>query len=277
VSGTPPPIVDTHCHLTLEEFDRDRSAVLDRAVRSGIQAIVVPAIDLKTSREVVALAEQHQHIYAAVGIHPHAAGDWSEASRRELRQLAASPRVVAIGEIGLDFYRDRAPRPAQLIALLAQLDLAAEIGLPVILHSRHAAGEVLHAVQEWSSRLASPLRARCGVMHAFQGDAHAAMRATDAGLFIGIGGPLTYPSAARDLHGALSDVPQERLLLETDAPYLPPQGHRGERNEPAFLPLVAAVLADLRGWGPSEAAYLTTANASNLFGWAHATDDRHIL
>jgi TatD DNase family protein len=277
VSSSLPPLVDTHCHLTLEEFDRDRWAVVERAAQSGVQSIVVPAIDLKSSQEVVALAEKHPQLYAAVGLHPHAAAEWSEAADRDLRRLAASPRVVAIGEIGLDYYRDRAPRDVQQAALTAQLQLAADLGLPVLLHSRNSVEDVLDAVQAWAPSLPDALRARCGVLHAFQGTSEDAGRAVSLGLYLGLGGPLTYPSAQRGLRSAISAVPAERLVLETDSPYLPPQGHRGERNEPAHLPRIAQGLAEARGIPARQAAHLTTDNATTLFGWTHGTDHRHLL
>jgi TatD DNase family protein len=276
VTDPRPPLVDTHCHLTLAEFDLDRAAVLGRAAQAGLEAMLIPAIDLKSSREAVALAEQHASLYAAVGVHPHAAADWSETSRLELRALARSSRVVAIGEIGLDYYRDRTPRPMQRAALEAQLELAAELGLPVILHSREATEAVLQSLRPWALSLCAPLHGRCGVLHAFQGDLQAAQCAAESGLYLGIGGPLTYPSAS-GLRDVLAQAPAERLLLETDAPYLPPQGHRGQRNEPSYLPLVAAQLASVRGWEPAEAARRTTANAARLFGWTNGTDDRHLL
>jgi len=276
VSDPRPPLVDTHCHLNLPEFERDRAEVLGRAAVAGLEAMVIPAVDLVTSRGAVGLAEQNDSLFAAVGIHPHAADDWSEASRLELRSLARSSRVVAIGEIGLDYYRDRTPRPIQQTALEAQLDLAAELGLPVILHSRQATEAILETLRPWALSLPAPLKGRCGVLHAFDGDLQVALDAADAGFYLGIGGPLTYPSAS-GLRGILARAPDARLLLETDAPYLPPQGHRGQRNEPSFLPLVAARLASLRGWEPAQAAQRTTANAACLFGWTHGTDDRHIL
>jgi len=222
------PLADTHCHLTLPDFEPDRPQVLERARAAGVAWIVVPGIDLETSRAAVAFAESEPDVFAAVGVHPHHAAQWSPAWRAALQDLARSDRVVAVGEIGLDYHRRLSPVPAQQQALEDQLDLARELGLPVIVHNRQAIDDLLPLLERWASDSdASP--GRRGVLHAFSADRTSAERALAAGFHLGIAGPITYPSAS-GLRALLRHLPLDRILLETDAPYLPPQPHRGTRD-----------------------------------------------
>ncbi len=267
-------LVDSHCHLDAPQFDADRQAVIARAAENGVAIIVDPGIDLPSSRAAVALAQQHENVYAAVGVHPHDAKTLDEETRRELRKLATSPKVVAIGEIGLDYYRDLSPREAQRAALVWQLELAAELELPVILHDRDAHDDVLAMLTDWHSALGDshPARAaRPGVLHSFSGDETLARQLVALGFWIGISGPVTYRNAER-LRGLVRAMPAEKLLVETDGPYLPPHPYRGKRNEPAYVRLVAQAVADARGAALERVAYLTSANARDLFGWP---GDRH--
>jgi len=268
-------LTDTHCHLILAEFSSDLDETLERAEASGIGTLIVPGIDLPTSRKAVDLAESRPGLFAAVGIHPHEAESWSPSAGAELRELARSPTVKAIGEIGLDHYRDRAPRPAQRAALEAQLEIAGDLRLPVIVHNRAAIEELLAVLIEWTGGLDPRLRSRAGVLHAFSGELQHAQTAIGSGFFIGVAGPLTYPNA-RPLRELIPRVPLDRLLLETDSPYLPPQSHRGQRNEPAHLPEIAATLAELHSSELAEVTRQTSLNAARLFELSNGSSHPHL-
>lgn len=269
-----PPLADTHCHLILPAFTQDREAALERARAAGIRRFLVPGIDLETSRQAVELAGRQTDVYAAVGIHPHHAEAW-DAAAAGLRELAAAPRVVAIGEIGLDYYRDLSPRPTQLRAFEGQLALAAELGLPVVIHNRRADDDLLAVLEAWAARLPVERAGRPGVLHAFSGGAELAGRGLAAGFLLGVGGPITYRNGRSA--SALRAVPAERLLLETDAPYLPPHPLRGQRNEPAHLTYIAAALADLQDLPLDTLAAATSTAAARLFGWDHGLNDHHLF
>ncbi len=270
-----PGLTDTHCHLMLPEFSADLDRTLERARLAGIGTLIVPGIDLPTSREAVSLAESRPGLFAAVGIHPHQADAWSQAAGAELRELARSPAVKAVGEIGLDYYRDRAPRPTQRTALAAQLELADELGLPVIVHNRDASEDLLAVLIEWSSGSNPRVRSRAGVLHAFSGDPEQAQTAIEAGFYIGVAGPLTYPNA-HPLRELVQRVALGRLLLETDSPYLPPQSHRGQRNEPAHLPEIAVALAKLHAVELETVTELTSQNAFRLFDLSNGSRNPHL-
>jgi TatD DNase family protein len=252
--------IDTHCHLDDPAFDPDREEVLARARMAGVEILILPGVEPEGIPRALALAERHPRLYVAVGIHPHVASQFSSQLLAQLRSWARHPRVVAIGEIGLDFYRDRSPREAQREAFRAQLELAGELGLPVIIHQREAREAVMEELERW---LAARPGAR-GVLHAFSGDPAMARIAVEWGFLLGIGGPLTYPRA-ESLREAARAVGLDSLVLETDAPYLPPQPHRGRRNEPAYLRNVAEALAQLLGLPMEQIARQTTANACRLF------------
>jgi TatD DNase family protein len=266
-----PPLADTHCHLSLADFDSDLDAVLERARQAGVRRILVPGVDLETSERAVRLAEAHAEIYAAVGVHPHYASSYDSESRSRLRRLAGSTRVAAIGEIGLDYFRDRSPRDAQRRAFEDQLELAAELGLPVVIHNREAVEDVLSLIVPWAAGRAAP-----GVLHAFSNDEATAETACRAGFFLGVGGPITFPNARgrRTITGALA---RHRVVLETDAPYLTPHPRRGERNEPARVGLVAEALSEIWQQRPEEIRRVVWDNAAALFHWNHGTDDDHLL
>jgi TatD DNase family protein len=249
-------LVDTHCHLDLDAFDGDRDAVIDRAVAAGVGRIIVPAIDLPGCRRVLRMAESYPMVFAAVGVHPNASADWATDWLNELRDLAGHPKVVAVGEIGLDYYRDRSPHDMQQRALRAQLELAAELGLPVILHNRQAETDLLDLLAEVPGR---------GVLHSFSAGPAAAQRALELGYHLGFNGPITFKKADETRRVA-AGVPLERLLVETDAPFLAPEAYRGRRNEPAYVVSVAAKVAELHGKTVGEVGRQTTANAALLFG-----------
>lgn len=262
-------LTDTHCHLNLNLFQEDITAVLERAQAAGVDRIMVPGIDLESSRAAIRLAEQHDAIFAAVGVHPNDAAGWDKTWLDELEQMAKHPRVVAIGEIGLDYYRDRCPRAKQLAALEAQLALAKACGLPVVLHSRQSLGDMWAVLQSWVSdrrQKQAPPEAAYGVLHSYEGPAETACALIEAGFYIGINGPVTFKNAF-ERHDIVRVLSLERLLLETDAPYLTPHPHRGQRNEPAYIPLIAQKIADLKAVPVATVAETTSINADRLFRW----------
>jgi TatD DNase family protein len=258
-------LVDTHAHLDSPRFDADRHAVIRRATAAGVVAIVTIGADLVSSQRAVELSGQYSAIYAAVGIHPHDARKLDGTTISHLRDLAQGSKVVAIGEIGLDFYRDLSPRDTQRRAFQAQLAWAAKLGKPVIIHDRDAHDEIMEVLAGWVAGLRhSPLATRPGVLHTFSGDLSMAERAIDLGFYISISGPVTYKNA-RQLPEIIRALPLDRLLVETDCPFLTPHPHRGKRNEPAYVRLVAEQIAKLRSMPFDELAMATTANARRLF------------
>jgi TatD DNase family protein len=269
-------LVDSHCHLTLPEFEGDFEEVLKRANDAGVTRMLVPGIDLESSTRAVSLSDRYSQIYAAVGVHPHAASSWDRACERTLAGLLRSERVVAVGEIGLDYHRRLSPPDVQRAAFEAQLRIAAERGLPVVIHNRQAIDDVLELTLPWAEKLTGGLAGRAGVMHAFSADAEAASRAIQAGFYIGIAGPITYPNA-QDRRDLALQMPMNRLLVETDSPALPPQPFRGKRNEPSYVRIVAEALGQVRGISLDETARITSENASLLFSWEHGKDDSPIL
>lgn len=260
-------LTDTHCHLSLDQYSAELDQVLDRAHQAGVEHVLIPGIDLETSRRAVEIAESHEGIFASVGVHPHNASNYDEPSRDQLLELARSPAVVAIGEIGLDFYRDHSPRDEQKAAFVDQLSLAQQLDLPVIVHNREAQEEILEVLLEWAPTVSRPQK---GVLHAFSGDYQFAERALSSGFFIGVAGPVTYPNAG-ELRKTVQALPHDRLLLETDSPYLPPQPHRGQQNEPAYLPIIAEELGRLTDRELGTVAADTSGNASRLFSWLNGS------
>jgi TatD DNase family protein len=255
-------LIDTHAHLDARPFANDLPGVLERAEAAGVRQIINVGIDVESSRAAIRLAEGHANIWATVGVHPHDAAKLYPADLEELRDLARHPRVVAIGETGLDFYRDLSPRSAQLAAFRLHLDLARDLSLPVIIHDRDAHEEVLQELRRWTALRPG---GDYGVLHCFSGSAAMAREAVELGFYIAVGGPITYrPQGA--LVEAVQQVPLERLLLETDCPYLPPEPYRGRRNEPAYLERVAREVARVRWMSVEELVDATSANASRLFG-----------
>ncbi len=262
-------LIDTHCHLDLPQFDADRKEVLARAAAAGVTALVTTGIDLDHSRSAIALAERHSQVYATAGIHPNETAAFGPGALAGLRKLAAHPKVVAIGEIGLDYYWQRVPAPIQKLAFRGQLDLAAELGLPVVIHDRDAHEDVRAELRAWvHDRLpGSPLAVRpfAGVLHSFSSDLAMAEEAYEWGFVLGLAGPVTFKNA-RDLHALARQLQPDRLLLETDAPYLTPHPHRGRRNEPAYVRLVAEKLAELWDMPFAQVATLTTNTARAFYG-----------
>lgn len=252
-------LIDTHAHLHDPAFAGDRDAVLDRARAAGIGLVVTIGTDLGTSGAAVALAGHHADVYAAVGVHPHEARSADPATLAALAALARAPRVVALGEIGLDYYRNLAPRQAQVEALRAQLALAHDLRKPVLVHCREAHADLLTELR------AAEVGTIGGILHCFSGDLAIAEQGLALGLLLSIAGPVTYPNARR-LAEVVRHVPLDRLVLETDCPYLPPQPWRGRRNEPAYLPTTAARVAELHQVSVEVVAAATTRAARRCLG-----------
>jgi TatD DNase family protein len=252
-------LFDTHAHLHDAAFAADRDGVLERARAAGVGRFLAVGTDPGTSAEAVALAAAHAGVYAATGIHPHDAAAADDAALARIAALATAPRVVAVGEIGLDHYRTLSPRDTQVRVLRAQLALAREVAKPVLLHCREAHAELLALLEGEGGVPAG------GIMHCFSGDVDVARRCLDLGLLISIAGPVTYPNARR-LASVVETIGLDRLVLETDCPYLPPQPWRGQRNEPAYLPVTATRVAELAGVPPAVVAARTTKNACELLG-----------
>jgi TatD DNase family protein len=230
--------------------------VIERARRAGLVAILNAGASLTSSQAAVSLAQKHDLIYAAVGFHPHDAKELTPQALDRLRTLARRPKVVAIGEIGLDYYRDRSPRPVQRRAFAEQLALASELNLPVIVHSREAHEDVLSALEGWRGS---------GVLHSYSAGTEYLQRVLDLGFYIGISGPVTFRKA-RQLREVVKAAPLERILIETDCPFLTPEPYRGRRNEPAYVQYVAEAVARSRRTSVEEIARATTDNLGRLFG-----------
>jgi TatD DNase family protein len=249
-------MIDTHCHLCDKRFDKDRVHVLDRARHAGVTHVVEIAYGPGIWERAFALAAEHPNIFLCVGVHPNEAGKVPMDALAALRDHARHPRVVAIGETGLDFYRDYAPREDQERWFRAQLALADEVGLPVVIHQRSALEDVMSILEE-----ACPQAG--GVLHCFDQDAATVERARAIGFKLGIGGVLTYGHEALD--EAVRTAPEDMLVLETDAPYLEPEPRSLRRNEPGLLTRVAARLCELRGWTPQQAVEVTRRNTRDLY------------
>ena len=252
-------LIDTHAHLHFPELAADLDAVLERALAAGVTAMVTIGTDRETNPAAVALAESRTSVYATVGIHPHDAADATEADFEAMERLARdSARVVALGEMGLDFFRDLSPRDVQETVLRRQLDLARRLGKPVVIHCRDAHPEALAILADERAG------ALGGVMHCFSADVAVARRCLDLGLHISLAGPVTYRNA-KALPDVARFVPADRLVLETDCPFLPPHPHRGQRNEPAWVAITAARVAELRGMALETLGEVTSDNARRLF------------
>jgi len=250
-------LFDSHAHLDDPRFQGELDAVLVRAHGAGVAHILAVGADLEAWEKTIAIAQTREGVCAAIGCHPHDARRFTEAEAERLRMFACQPRVVAIGEIGLDYHYESSPRADQRRALIAQLEIARRLDLPVILHIREAMADMLAVLRDFAGRLR-------GVAHCFSGDAAAAEALVALGYAISFAGNLTFPKASA-LRQVAQSVPASHLLIETDCPYLAPQPVRGQRNEPAFVRYTACELASLRGVAVEELASHTTDNARKLF------------
>lgn len=253
-------LTDSHAHVDASQFDEDRVAVLARARATGVSRIINIGCSVSSWKTTRALCEENG-VYAAFGLHPNDADAWDDTIIPALRVLHAHPRAVAVGETGLDYYREYASVEKQRAAFVAQLALARELGKPIVIHHREAHADML-AILRAEVDAHGPVH---GVLHAFNGDPEFAQAVLDLGLYLGLGGPTTFKNAA-DLHAAVRAIPLDRVVIETDSPYLAPHPHRGTRNEPAYVALVCARVAELHGRNVAEIAAITTANAERLFG-----------
>jgi TatD DNase family protein len=297
-------LTDTHCHLDFHKFDEDRGAVIERAEKAGLVRILIPALSLTSSLSAIKLAGSHPMLYAAIGVQPNESLTWTENTIQDLRALVRphplslppgergeppSPfgrgaggegKIVAIGEIGLDYYWEAAPHDHQQRVFRAQLDLAAELELPVVIHLREkddadhgpCAEDAMNTLESWVAGLGTDkeaLRKNPGVLHSFSGSLETAQRGIGLNFCIGITGPVTFKNA-RQKQEMVAQLPLEHLLIETDAPYLAPHPHRGKRNEPAFVYEIADKIAQLQSRSQEEVATITTKNAAQLFSWGDA-------
>lgn len=262
-------LTDTHCHLFFQDFTQDLDEVLGRAWDEGIERILVPGVDFDSSRQAVALAEKHPNLYAAVGIHPNDAHTWDKLTTTALRELAVHPKTVAIGEIGLDYFRNRTSKDIQACVFLAQLGLAREVEKPIVVHNRNAIHDLLPLLMNWQADLVAanhPLALRPGVLHSFDEPLAWGKKAAEIHFYLGISGPVTFPKAI-EKHELVTGMDLKDLLIETDAPFLTPIPYRGKRNEPAFVHHIAVKIALLKDQSFDTVCSQTASNAARLFNW----------
>jgi len=249
-------LIDTHAHLDSSDYNEDRAVVIARTFAEKVSVITV-GVDLSSSKAALKLAQHHRFIWAGAGIHPHEARTFDAQVAKRLRELATDPKVVAIGEIGLDYYRDLSPHSTQRDVFAEQIELANDLDLPVIIHNRESTKDMLAILRAH--------RPKRGVIHSFLGDIDLAHEFMKLGIYLGIGGPLTFKKNDI-LRDAVTQIPLNRILLETDCPYLTPVPYRGKRNEPAYVRYVAEEIARVKAIPVENVAATTTENARQLFG-----------
>ena len=284
---------DTHCHLDFNKFDEDREAVIQRAIEAGVTRILIPALGLESSSAVIKLAESHPNLYAALGFHPTELDKWNESSIDNLRSLIlphpeslsrrergwGEGKIVAVGEIGLDYYwvKESDKRAQQREVLKQQLKLAQEVNRPAVIHMREendawfgqASIDLLEILGTWHDELRAdnhPLAEKPGVLHSYNGNLETARKAIALNFHLGVTGPVTYKNA-EEKRQIVRQLPLERLLIETDSPFLTPVPQRGRRNEPAFVAYIADKIAEIHMTTREQVAEITTVNAARLFGW----------
>jgi TatD DNase family protein len=257
-------LIDTHCHLDFNAYDADRADTIARAIASGVTRIVNPATDADTGAAALSLAAAYPGVYAAAGIHPNSTASYQPGDLAVIEVQARQPKVVAIGEIGLDYYRDWSSKDRQRAAFEDQLALAAQLELPVIIHNREAGDDVLAILAAWIPTLPERLRTRPGVLHSFSAPRAVADKALELGFYLGFTGPITFKNAD-SLRSIVAAVPLDRLLTETDGPFLAPHPFRGKRNEPAYVTYIAERLAALHNVPDEVMGEITRHNAERLF------------
>ncbi len=250
-------MIDSHCHLDFDAFDGRRSEEIEEARRQGVHTIINIGTDIASSEKSIRLAEEHDNVYATVGIHPHDARHLDDSALKRLRELAAHAKVVAVGEIGLDYYRDLSPRSKQKEAFVRQLELAAEVNKPVVIHTRESFDDTLAIVQGYAGAIPG------GVFHCFPGTEDDARDVFAAGFIISVGGVITFNKARMATVAAA--VPLDKVILETDAPYLTPAPFRGKQNRPAYVRFVYEKLAELRDIGKAEVERIVDRTCRKLF------------
>jgi len=249
-------LIDSHAHYEHGRFKQDRDVLLKSMPDKGVELIINSGCDLPSSHDSIKLAEAYPHVYATVGVHPHETKTLNHRNIDTIKELCMHPKVVALGEIGLDFHYDFSPRTIQRFWFKRQLEFAQEIGKPVVIHSRSANDEVFDTIER------SPVRT--GVIHSFSGDAELALEYVKLGFYIGIGGVVTFDKSGQ-LQEVVAKIPLERILLETDAPYLTPAPFRGKRNESHYLFYVAEAIAKIKGLDQQTVCHQTTKNVKDLF------------
>ncbi len=251
--------IDSHVHLNADQYDEDLQEVIDRALEAKVEKMVVIGFDRKTIERTMQLIEQYDFVYGVIGWHPVDAIDCTQEDLEWIEKLASHPKIVGIGETGLDYYWDKSPKDVQQALFRKQIHLAQKIGLPIIIHNRDATGDVVRILREENAASVG------GVMHCFSGSVETARECIAMNFMISLGGPVTFKNARLPKEVA-TEIPLEHLMIETDAPYLAPHPHRGKRNEPAFVPLVAEEIARLKGLTIEEIGQATTDNAKKFFG-----------
>lgn len=252
-------LFDTHVHLNAHQYDEDLKEVIQRAIDEGVSQMVVVGFDRETIAKAISLAEEYDFLYASVGWHPVDAVDMTEEDLLMLEKLAAHPKVVALGEMGLDYYWDKSPKEVQKEVFRKQIALAKKVKLPIIIHNRDATADIVEILKEEGAAEVG------GIMHCFTGSLEVAQQCMDMNFYISFGGPVTFKNAKKPKEVA-AEIPLEKLLIETDCPYLTPHPYRGKRNEPAYVKLVAEQIAELKGTTYEEIAQKTSDNARRVFG-----------
>jgi TatD DNase family protein len=269
-------LTDTHCHLDYNKFDSDREEVIQRANDAGLIRLLVPGLHHKSSKEAVRLAEKYPSVYVAVGFHPTDLEEFNPQTFEEVKELAKHPKVVAIGEIGIDYYwvKEKDKREFQREVLKQQLDFAKEVNKPVVIHMREendawfgeASVDLLSILEEWQKSLSGSLAEKPGVLHSFNGTLETAQKGLDLNFYIGVSGPVTYKNADKKRE-IIKQLPLDRILIETDSPFLSPVPVREKRNEPSYILHIADRIAEIHATSRDEIAKITTANAARLFAW----------
>ncbi len=252
-------LIDSHCHLDFPDFAEERADIVRRALEAGVSRMVTISTRVKRFPDVLAIAEAFDSVYCSVGTHPHNAAEEPDVTAEELIRLASHPKVVAIGEAGLDYHYDKSPRDAQAAGFRTHIAAARKTGLPLVIHARQADDDIATILREESGKGAFPF-----ILHCFSSGRDLAMAGVELGGYISFSGILTFKNS-QDIRDVARDMPRDRLLVETDAPYLAPPPHRGKRNEPSYVVNTAAVLAETIGVSPTEIAATTTANFFRLF------------
>ncbi|PDT84376.1 TatD family hydrolase [Sinorhizobium sp. BJ1] len=252
-------LIDTHCHLDFPDFDAERDAIIERARQAGVTQMVTISTRVKRFETILAIAEEYENVFCSVGTHPHNADEELDVTTKDLVRLSAHPKVVAIGEAGLDYFYDNAPRDAQAEGLRRHITAARETGLPLVIHSRSADDDMAAILTEEAGKGAFPF-----LLHCFSSGAELARIGVELGGYVSFSGILTFPKS-QELRDIAKTVPRDRLLVETDAPYLAPKPFRGKRNEPGYVAHTAEVLAETIGVSKEEIAEITTENALRIF------------
>lgn len=260
---------DTHCHLDMHQYDDDRDAVIQRAIDGGIVRMLIPGIDLPSSRAAIKLADKYTEVYAAVGVHPNYAKGWTSDTQNQLGEMCEHPKVVAVGEIGLDYYREFTPHDKQQKIFQSQLEVAFQKMLPVVIHVREAMMDVIGMISKWYDKLianGSPLIARAGVLHSYSGTVEELEQTAKLGFYFGATGPITFKNE-EEMRNVFDKIDSNKILIETDSPYLSPQPMRGKRNEPINVTHIAQKLATIRAEKLVDMVTITYDNSGKLFQW----------